>query len=138
MKHHSQCAFAELVTKIPISWDTEDPAHMQNDHRPTYCILPRRHLLLVGDQQLFQVIRGADLPQLILDAPDQLCLLLWTKPISLATGRQSLLNTPVMQHGEERQEPAASPQGEPHVLSKQLDQVFKATCFRFQYGYICT
>lgn len=55
--------------------------------QPTHGILPRGDLLLVGNQQLFQVIGGADLPQLILDAPDQLCLLLLTKSSSLEGNR---------------------------------------------------
>lgn len=63
----------------------KDPARLQSNYRPTHRILPWRNFLLVGDQQLFQVVSGADLPQLIFDAPDQLCLLLLTKLSSLAT-----------------------------------------------------
>lgn len=42
--------------------------------------LPGGHLLLVEDEQLFQVIRRARFLELILGVPDQVVLGLWTRP----------------------------------------------------------
>lgn len=42
--------------------------------------LPGGHLLLVGDEQLFEVVGGTRFLQLVLDVPDQLILGLQRRP----------------------------------------------------------
>lgn len=50
----------------------------QTHNQPPYIGLSTGHFLFVGYEQLLQVNGGTELPQLVLDGPDQLAPLLYT------------------------------------------------------------